>query len=116
MPLYSCHFEIEISFIIYLQKYHLILPIFLHKNTKYHIIILAFSDSVSPSYMFYPSSHYFCNGTISNAPAVVYLTFLSKTEAMNPCLTVSTSFPQDLTDIDYFVFLHIFRPTDPPNF
>ena len=36
------------------KKYPLILPIFLHKNTKSCITPLAFSDSVSPSSIFYP--------------------------------------------------------------
>ena len=42
------------QFIIYLQKYPLILPIFLHQNTKSCITLLAFSDSVSPSSIVYP--------------------------------------------------------------
>ena len=36
------------------KKYPLILPIFLHKNTKSCITLLAFSDSVSPSSIVYP--------------------------------------------------------------
>ena len=36
------------------KKYPLILPIFLRKNTKSCITLLAFSDSVSPSSIFYP--------------------------------------------------------------
>ena len=36
------------------KKYPLILPIFLHINTKFCITLLAFSDSVSPSSIFYP--------------------------------------------------------------
>ena len=36
------------------KKYPLILPIFLHKNTESCITLLAFSDSVSPSSIFYP--------------------------------------------------------------
>ena len=43
-----------LGFIIYLQKYPLIQPIFLHKNTKSCITLLAFSDSVSPSSIVYP--------------------------------------------------------------
>ena len=46
--------NIIFPFIIYLQKYQLILPIFLHKNTKSCITLLAFSDSVSPSSIVYP--------------------------------------------------------------
>ena len=37
------------------KEYPLILPIFLHKNTKSCITLLAFSDSVSPSSIVYPS-------------------------------------------------------------
>ena len=36
------------------KKYPLILPIFLHQNTKSRITLLAFSDSVSPSSIVYP--------------------------------------------------------------
>ena len=36
------------------KKYSLILPIFLHKNTKSCITLLEFSDSVSPHYIFHP--------------------------------------------------------------
>ena len=36
------------------KKYLLILPIFLHKNAKSCITLLAFSDSVSPSSIVYP--------------------------------------------------------------
>ena len=45
---------VVLDFIIYLQKYPFILPIFLHKNKKSHITLLTFSDSISPSYTFYP--------------------------------------------------------------
>ena len=45
---------VVLDFIIYLQKYTLILTIFLHKNTKSCITILAFSDPVSPSSTVYP--------------------------------------------------------------
>ena len=36
------------------KKYQLILPIFLHKNTKSCMTLLALSDSVSPSSIVYP--------------------------------------------------------------
>ena len=36
------------------KKYPLILPVFLHQNTKSCITLLAFSDSVSPSSIVYP--------------------------------------------------------------
>ena len=56
-----CHFPIgilgQVWYLILLytyKKYPLILPIFLHKNTKSCITLLAFSDSVSPSPIVYP--------------------------------------------------------------
>ena len=50
----TMNMKTEVLLLYAYKKYPLILPIFLHKNTKFCITLLAFSDSVSPSSIVYP--------------------------------------------------------------
>ena len=125
------------------KKYPLILPVFLSKNTQSRITLLEFSDPVSVSSIFYPSPHYFCKGSVSNSPAVVYLrseqfkvavvgefgTYFSKIHhrsdvfeenilihASQPKLTFLSIFPPGhVSHRLIFMFLCIIRHADSPN-
>ena len=134
-------FSNQISlFIIYLQKYRWILPIFLHINTKSRITWLGIAIiHILPKFTLLlqwyciklPSSGVPPVRTISIERKVAAVgefgTYLSKTEenifqSLPHGLKFSTVlssvlFPQNTTNINnFFVILRIFRPTDPLNF
>ena len=85
----------KIGFLLYTyKKYLLILPIFLRKNTKSCITLLAFSDSVSPSSIVYPRRTTFT--------LVLYLGKIRQRPESESNITMSF-FPR------FFLFLNVFE-------